>query len=162
MADSVLYESRPSIKVVFAWFIQSIFILIIFFFFLWISILSTSILSGGIFGVDFLWLAASLSMALLIYLFIQWKTYQYKVASDGIYFSGGVLIHRQKFIPFYKVTDLEVSQNILERLLGISSLGFQTAGAGARNKPEITFAGLVDAQGPMEITHKQLKQQKSD
>jgi uncharacterized membrane protein YdbT with pleckstrin-like domain len=158
MEESVLYEARPSAKVIVLWFFRSILIIAIFCFFLSFSFMSL-LFSAGIYNyiTNILLLTALISFVLLVYFFIKWKTYQYKVALDGIYFSGGVLVHKQKYIPFYKVTDVEISQDLLERLLGINSLGFQTAGAGAQNRPEIIFEGLVDAKGPMEITHKHLK-----
>lgn len=46
-----------------------------------------------------------------------------------------------------------MSQNIIERLLGISSLGIYTPGTGSGNsgrRPEITFVGLKDNETPSE------------
>ena len=93
----------------------------------------------------------------VIYAILLWKTYHYKITDKGVYFKGGLIIRKEKFIPFFKITNAEVTQTIFDQLLGIYSLGIQTAGTGGRSKPEILFGGLIDTEHPKQIIYKFIK-----
>ncbi len=60
----------------------------------------------------------------------------------------------ERSVHYHKVTDVEMSQNIFERILGISTLNIFTPGtsSGGGNssfqKAEISFIGLKDNEGP--------------
>ena len=71
-------------------------------------------------------------------------------------FEGGILLRRVKSVPYHKITDVSVSQNILERILGISKLNIHTAGTGIPS-PEIQFVGLTDPEMPQSIIMERLR-----
>jgi len=91
-------------------------------------------------------LAAIFSILFTIYLIVLRRTYHYKITDKGVYFIGGVIVKKQKFVPFYKITNIVTSQHILERILGIGRVGVQTAGMGGYAIPEIVFEGLTDPE----------------
>ncbi len=58
-------------------------------------------------------------------------------------------------MPYHKITDVESSQNIIERIIGISSLKIFTPGTASLptspfggERAEIMFVGLVDNETP--------------
>lgn len=88
------------------------------------------------------------------------KTYNYYITNQRIIFEAGILIKKKKNIPYHKVTDTAVSQNIIEQMVGISRLDIYTAGTGTK-KSEISFVGLEDAEGPQQLINKILRKFKS-
>ena len=93
----------------------------------------------------------------LIYCVYLRRTYVYTITNRRCIFRGGILRRVEHSVPFHKVTDVEMSQNIIERILGISSLGIFTPGTGSMGasckgrRPEIAFVGLKDNEAPAEI-----------
>lgn len=79
------------------------------------------------------------------------KTYVYYVTDRRCVFCGGILRHRTRSVPYDKITDVEISRNIIERMLGLcsiriftpgtSSIGYRGAGG---QQAEISFVGLVE------------------
>jgi uncharacterized membrane protein YdbT with pleckstrin-like domain len=91
-----------------------------------------------------------------VYCYFLKRTYVYAITSRRCIFSGGILRHVRHSVPYHKITDVEMSQNIIERMLGISSLGIYTPGTGSMSnggsgrRPEIAFVGLKDNETPAE------------
>ena len=52
---------------------------------------------------------------------------------------------------------VDILQTLVDQMFGVKRLGFQTAGQGASNFPEITFQGLENADKPKEITLKMIE-----
>ena len=96
----------------------------------------------------------------LIYIFYLVRTYHYYITNQRIIFEGGIIIRKKRNIPFHKITDLTVSQNILERMLNISSLDLYTAST-RQKRAEVSFVGLEDAELPQRLINKELKSLKS-
>jgi uncharacterized membrane protein YdbT with pleckstrin-like domain len=93
----------------------------------------------------------SISILVAIYLFLLVTTYEYKITDKGAYFSGGILTKRQQFVPFDKITNITVSQDMLQLTLGISNLSIQISGTNYDERSEIIFEGLVDPDEPRNI-----------
>nr|MBC8379078.1 PH domain-containing protein [Planctomycetota bacterium] len=95
--------------------------------------------------------------AAFIYCYFLKRTYVYTITNRRCDFSGGILRHVRHSVPYHKITDVEMSQNIIERMLGISSLGIYTPGTGSMNsggsgrRPEIAYVGLKDNETPAEM-----------
>ena len=78
-----------------------------------------------------------------------------KIPNQRCVFQGGILRRIIHSVPYHKITDVEMSQNIIERILGISSLKIFTPGTGSLQaspfkgqRAELTFAGLSDNETP--------------
>ena len=88
----------------------------------------------------------------LVYCAYLRRTYVYYVTSQRCIFRGGILLRIERSVPYHKVTDVEMSQNIVERMLGISKLNIFTPGtgsmAGGGQRAEISFVGLADNETP--------------
>jgi membrane protein YdbS with pleckstrin-like domain len=83
------------------------------------------------------------------------RTYVYYVTNQRCVFRGGILRKVERSVHYHKVTDVEVSQNIIERVLGISTLKIFTPGSSGLptfpfggERAEITFVGMRDAETP--------------
>ena len=94
------------------------------------------------------------------------ETYKYYVTNQRCIFEGGIVVRRLRNVPFYKITDVEINQNIIERMLGIFSLKIFTAGTASLGSPgferaEIVFWGLKDAETPAGIIQGILRKYKA-
>ena len=78
----------------------------------------------------------------------RWATTEYVLTDARIYARTGRLVTRVHFATHDKVTDVRYRQGPLERLLGISSLSFRTAGG------DVAVRGVVDAIAVKEVAER--------
>ena len=149
MEEKTNYESSPDGKIIFKCFFTKLLLYLIILVFIWFIVGSR--IFPGINYAQILPIFIGLTFIILIYLIFLSKTYNYKITDRGIYFNGGILLKEQKFVPFFKITNVVTSQNIIEQLLGISQIGFQTAGTGSNYIPEIIFEGIKEIERPKKI-----------
>ena len=107
-------------------------------------------------------------LAATVYCRLLHKTHRYVVTNKRCIFIGGIFCHVERSIPYHKITDVEQSKNIFERMLGIGSLNLFTAGSSSisyspftpfkRERAEICFEGLKDTETPAETINNYLKQ----
>ena len=100
---------------------------------------------------------------LVIYNIFLRKSYQYTITNNSVKITGGVFIKIAKDVPFSKITDVNISQNILEKIIGIYELHIQTAGSRSftEPKPEISFLALNDPNTPKNLILQYVQQVKS-
>lgn len=151
MDEEIYYEGKPAKKVIVMWIFTKLLYFLTFLVFFGFSVFLKYSLSYSH------WFAIGVFVTFIlfiIYLYFLQKTYYYKITDKGAYFSGGIIIRKQKFVPSYKITNIVTSQNIIERALGINKIGIQTAGMGGYARPEIVFEGLVNSEEPADILRK--------
>ena len=82
---------------------------------------------------------------------------------------GGIVRYRECSISYHKVTDVELSRNLLERVLGLSSIRIFTPGTsssfsfgwfGGGQSPELKYEGLGSAEEPAESINVQVRDSK--
>ncbi len=176
--EEVLLEVVPEVRVLVIWFFSKCLISVIAvgflagaFSFIFVSLKDlmekgNSVLSTAICVT----LLAALVMVAIMFTYCVYlrRTYVYTITNRRCVFSGGILRRTVHSVPFHKITDVEMSQNIVERMLGISSLGIFTPGTGsmgtgtaAGRKPEIAYVGLADNETPAEAINEMLSKFKA-
>ena len=109
---------------------------------------------GGIAGAVIL--GAGFFVLGMIYCEFLRRTYVYYITNQRCVFHGGIIRRIERSVHYHKVTDVEMSQHIIERILGISTLNIFTPGTSSRagesslQKAEISFVGLKDNESPAE------------
>lgn len=91
------------------------------------------------------------------YLALLRKTYVYTITNQRCVFRGGILWRRERSVPYHKVTDVEQSQIIFERLFGIGRVKIYTPGTG-QMQAEIVLVGLEDTETPAAAINEILRQ----
>lgn len=173
-SEKILHEMKPERRVVVLWlFKNSIFKLAMFgllFLPIWFSI--------GKFGgsraithdaIQMAFFVLPLFIFSSIYVFKLHATFEYFITDKRCVISGGILRKVERSVPYHKITDVEVSQHIVERILSISSLLIFTPGTasmsgsafGSGQRAEITFEGLKNAEEPAATINKMLQQFKT-
>ena len=98
----------------------------------------------------------------VIYVASLRKSYQYAITADGVEITGGVIAKRTRNIPFSKITEVKISQNILEKLVGIYELHVYTTDSQPypfiKPRPEISFFALKDPDTPKNLILHNIKQ----
>ena len=83
---------------------------------------SSALVAAGIGG------AIALALA---YEFAYYRRYQYTFTDDTFDIESGVLNRREREIPIGRVQNVDISRNIIQRLLGLSAINLETAGGGS-------------------------------
>jgi len=86
-------------------------------------------------------------LAILIFI-IYWipkyyNTIVYKLTKDEIVWKRGVWFKKTGIVPYNRITNIDITQNPISRMLGIASLRIQTAGySGQKSRAEIRIEGI--------------------
>ena len=79
--------------------------------------------------------------AVLTYVFYRWR-----LTPDELLLQQGVLSRRFRVIPLARVQNVEVRQNLAQRLAGVAELRVETAGAGREAEAQLSVLALREAQ----------------
>jgi putative membrane protein len=77
-------------------------------------------------------------------LFFRYETLRYRFDDEGVFMAYGVLFRREMQLTYARMQDIHLSQNILERWLGIGTVTIQTAGSG--HAAQLGIAGVRDCE----------------
>ncbi|WP_101758514.1 PH domain-containing protein [Oceanicoccus sp. KOV_DT_Chl] len=100
------------------------------------------------------------SIIIQIYLIYLRKTYRYIITNRRCIFVGGILKRIERTVPYKKITDIQRSQNILERVFGIWNVQVFTPGTAsiqmgqAKLRAELNFDGLLNSEDVYEAINK--------
>ncbi len=81
----------------------------------------------------------------LIPLYFRYHTLWYRFTEEGVSMGYGILFRRELQLTYARMQDIHLSQNILERWLGIGTLTVQTAGSGEGGNLRIVGVAHVEA-----------------
>ncbi len=77
-----------------------------------------------------------------LYLFFKYETLQYTFDDEGIKMSWGFLFRRETMLTYRRIQDIHVTRDIVERWMGLATVGIQTA-AGS-STPEVQIQGILE------------------
>lgn len=105
-----------------------------------------SILVGGAFfafqgklGIALLIMGAIVAFT-VIRLLVKWLTFEYRLDADELHIDQGLISRSSRAIPFDRVTDVDIEQGPVQRLLGLARVKLET-GAASGSKDE---EGVLD------------------
>ncbi len=91
----------------------------------------------------------------MVPLFFRYHTLWYRFGDDGIATGVGILFRREQQLTYARMQDIHVSQNLLERWLGIGTVTVQTAGAGAGGN--LTIVGIRDVEAVRDFLYAKMR-----
>jgi len=100
------------------------------------------------------------SVIIQVYLIFLRKTYRYIITNRRCIFVGGILKRIERTVPYKKITDIQRSQNIIERMLGIWNVQIFTPGTAsmqigqAKARAELNYDGLLNSEELYEAINK--------
>jgi uncharacterized membrane protein YdbT with pleckstrin-like domain len=154
--EKILWEGKPLKRVWFPWIVKYFFISLLVAFFIFYAFRTWS--WYVLFGAGVFWLIS------LIYAYALIGTHHYYITDQRVVFEGGILISKKHSMPFSKITDVEISKNIIEQACRISSAGIYSPGTGSDprsrlKKPDILFEGIADPDVPRRILFENIMKQ---
>lgn len=97
-------------------------------------------------------MVGAIAIAIQTYLHYLRKTYRYIITDRRCIFVGGILKRVERTVPHKKITDIQRSQNIIERMLGIWNVQVFTPGTASvqigqtKARAELNYDGLIDSE----------------
>lgn len=91
-------------------------------------------------------LLISLSVFILMgYEYLYWKNFEYSIERDGLKILSGVITKNDRDIPLKRIQNVDVSRNILQRVIGIAKVDVETAG-GSQTEASLKYLTYEDAK----------------
>ena len=91
----------------------------------------------------------TISIIMLFWIPAYYKSLEYIIDKDSLKANRGVFWRKQITIPYSKITNLDIKQGPVERMMNIGAIDIQTAGySGDRvGSAELTLQGVHDLDG---------------
>jgi len=80
----------------------------------------------------------------MVVLYFRYHTLWYRFTDEGVSMGYGILFRQEMQLTYTRMQDIHLSQDLLERWLGIGTVTVQTAGTGAASN--LTISGVRDAE----------------
>lgn len=77
-------------------------------------------------------------------MWVRYSTLRYQLEPTGIRMQVGWMFRREVVVAFRRIQDIQISSNLVQRWLGISSVSIQTASGNAM--PEIVIEGVREPE----------------
>ena len=101
-----------------------------------------------------------LAPVMLVYLYFRYHTLHYCFDEDGVSMGYGVLFRREMHLTYARMQDIHLSQNIVERWLGIGEVTIQTAGSGEGG--DLHIVGVREFEAIRDYLYARLRGVRSD
>jgi membrane protein YdbS with pleckstrin-like domain len=90
-----------------------------------------------------------LMVPILLWIPAFYRSLEYIVDSDAVKMKKGVFWRKRVTVPYPKITNVDVTQGPVQRMLNIGTIHVQTAGAGSTQaaQAELTLLGVMDLEG---------------
>jgi putative membrane protein len=98
---------------------------------LFLVVSGSSFLGGAVGQLVGLALVGLTVVALVAYEVAYWRRYEYALTADTFDIRSGVFRRRNREIPVDRIQNVDISRNLVQRLLGIAAVDLETAGGGA-------------------------------
>jgi membrane protein YdbS with pleckstrin-like domain len=123
----------------------------ILFAFLMIIIGGILLIAGYFSELPLLMAGIAIVLLVIIAFYLFWvgnyyKTIFFELKDDEVTWKRGVWFRQTGIVPYDRITNIDIYQGPLMRLLGFSLIKLQTAGYSGQTKAEITMEGIVEAE----------------
>ncbi|WP_135363214.1 PH domain-containing protein [Halosimplex halophilum] len=79
------------------------------------------------------------------YFVARYRRFEYELTADTFDIRSGVLSRRVREIPLRRIQNVDISQNVVQRVLGIAEVDLETAGGGG-TEAQLQYVGVDDAE----------------
>jgi uncharacterized protein len=91
----------------------------------------------------------------MVPLYFRYHTLWYRFDDEGLSTGVGYLFRREQQLTYARMQDIHVSQNLLERWLGLGTVTVQTAGAGASGN--LSIVGVRDIEAVRDFLYAKMR-----
>lgn len=76
---------------------------------------------------------------------LAWRRFTYQLTDDAVVIESGLLSRNRRTIPFDRVQDVDIEQQLLARIFGLAKVSLETGGAG-KDEGALDSVSLAEAQ----------------
>lgn len=80
-----------------------------------------------------------------LYQYAYYRRFTYTVTADTLDIASGVISRQRREIPLGRIQNVDISQGIIQRVLGIAGVDFETAGGGS-TEAQLQYVALSEAR----------------
>jgi putative membrane protein len=84
-------------------------------------------------------------LALVGYQVAYYQRYEYELTADTFDIRSGVFARREREIPLRRIQNVDISRNVVQRVLGIAMVDLETAG-GSETEASLRFVSFAEAK----------------
>ena len=111
---------------------------------------AVSRIGAGVFGIALVFPPALLALPLILlaagaYEYLYWQNYEFYFEGEDLKINSGVITKNKLDIPVRRIQDLDTTQNIIHRILGITLVKVKTAG-GDTSKASLKYLDEEQAE----------------
>lgn len=78
--------------------------------------------------------------------FVQWRTTRYAVVDDALHLRTGILSRKEQVIPRSRISALDTTRGVLQRVFGVVAVQVQTAGGGKTAEVALRAVSFGEAE----------------
>ena len=93
-------------------------------------------------------------------LYLRFRTLRFQFDEDGISISQGALFRKEVNLTYRRIQDIHVTQNILQRWMGLATIEIQTASGSA--SAEATIEGVLKADALRDFLYSRMRGARGD
>jgi putative membrane protein len=91
----------------------------------------------------------------LFVLWIKYRTLRYRFDEEGIWRAQGLLWRSEVNITYRRIQDIHLTNGLLQRWMGLSTVSIQTAAGSA--SPEVTIEGVLEAEALRDFLYTKMR-----
>lgn len=91
----------------------------------------------------------------IVALYIKYRTMRFRFDAEGVWRSQGLLWRREVNVTYRRIQDIQLTNGIIQRWLGLATVSIQTA-AGS-STPEITIEGVLEAEALRDFLYTKMR-----
>jgi uncharacterized protein len=88
-------------------------------------------------------------------LLFKYETLKYRFDDKGVSMSWGILFRREIYLTYRRIQDIHVTRNIIQRWLGLATLGVQTASGSSGS--EMNIEGIRNPEKLRDFLYAQMR-----
>lgn len=96
------------------------------------------------FGRGVTWTLLLLAVPTLLFALAEYLSFRYRLSGEGLFLNSGVLSRRRRLVPLSRVQNVDLRENVVQRLFGVAELRVETAGGDAE-EGVVLFLGRATA-----------------
>jgi putative membrane protein len=81
----------------------------------------------------------------VVYQFVYWQRFDYELTDDTLDIRSGVVSRRNREIPYRRIQNVDITRNVVHRLLGVAEVRIETAG-GSETEAQLQYVAGSEAQ----------------
>jgi uncharacterized protein len=91
----------------------------------------------------------------LFVLWVKYRTLRYRFDDEGIWRAQGLLWRSEVNITYRRIQDIHLTNGLLQRWMGLSTVSIQTAAGSA--SPEVTIEGVLEAEALRDFLYTKMR-----